>query len=114
MEREIDVYLLKEFDRWLERLRDREGRLHILARIDRLVLGNFGDVKRLKGGISELKMGGRGPGYRIYFVERKGVLIILLVGGDKGTQGRDIEKARDLVKDHDIEDLLGMSMRYGR
>jgi putative addiction module killer protein len=84
--------------RWLAGLRDRRARMRITARIRRLSLGNFGDVKPVGGGISEMRVD-YGPGYRVYFVQRGETLVILLAGGDKSTQGRDIARARELARE---------------
>lgn len=89
--RETDV-----FAAWFERLRDRQARARITARIRRLSLGNPGDVKPVGGGISEMRID-YGPGYRVYFVRRGEVVVILLCGGDKRTQRRDIERALELA-----------------
>jgi putative addiction module killer protein len=78
-------------------LRDRRARARIQARIDRLEVGNPGDVKPVGGGISEMRID-HGPGYRVYFVERGATLVILLAGGDKRTQSRDIATARQLAR----------------
>ncbi len=77
--------------------RDRRARARIQARIDRLVIGNPGDVKPVGSGISEMRID-YGPGYRVYFIERGTALVILLAGGDKRTQDRDIATARDLAR----------------
>lgn len=69
-------------------------RARIRRRLDRLELGNYGDYKSLTGGINELRLD-FGKGYRIYFAEQDGLIIILLCGGDKSTQKKDIQKARD-------------------
>ena len=79
-------------------MRDKEAYLCISKRLKRMERGNFGDHKSLGGGISELKIP-YGPGYRIYYTERNGMIIILLVGGDKSTQDKDIVKARQLAKE---------------
>jgi putative addiction module killer protein len=78
-------------------LRDREARARINIRIRRLSLGNPGDVRPVGGGVSELRID-YGPGYRVYFAQRGPMLIILLAGGDKRTQDRDIKKARELAR----------------
>ena len=91
-----EVRQTEHFARWLTGLRDRRARARILARIDRLALGNPGDVKPVGGGISEMRVD-HGPGYRVYFTARGATLVILLAGGDKGTQDRDIAVARDLA-----------------
>ena len=82
---------------WFNSLKDRAGRAHIQVRIDRLASGNPGQHRRLGGGISELKIN-VGPGYRVYYTERGSELIILLAGGDKSTQSRDINTAITLAR----------------
>ncbi len=77
---------------WLKRLRDLKAIARIQVRIDRLALGNPGDVKPVGEGISELRID-YGPGYRIYFSQRGSIFVILLCGGDKKTQDADIAKA---------------------
>jgi putative addiction module killer protein len=86
------------FDGWLSGLRDRRAKMRIAARLDRLVVGNSGDVKPVGGGISELRIN-YGPGYRVYYMTRGKVLIVLLCGGDKSTQDADIRQAKALA-DH--------------
>lgn len=85
------------FDRWFERLRDRKAAARVQARIDRAEAGNLGDCKPVGGGVSELRID-YGPGYRVYFVQRGVEVIILLAGGDKGSQAKDIEAAKALAK----------------
>ena len=82
---------------WINGLRDQLARARIQVRVDRLVHGNRGSHRALREGVSELKID-VGPGYRVYFTERDGELIILLAGGDKSTQRRDIERAIELAK----------------
>ena len=82
---------------WINGLRDRVARARIQVRVDRLVHGNPGSHRALREGVSELKID-VGPGYRVYFTERDGELIIVLAGGDKSTQRRDIERAIKLAK----------------
>ena len=82
---------------WINGLRDHVARARIQVRIDRLAHGNPGSHRALREGVSELKID-VGPGYRVYFTERDGELIILLAGGDKSTQRRDIERAIELAK----------------
>jgi putative addiction module killer protein len=79
-------------------LNDREARGRIDARIRRLSLGNLGDVKSVGEGVSELPID-YGPGYRVYFVKRGQTLVVLLAGGDKKTQDRDIKKALELARE---------------
>lgn len=86
--------------RRLDRLKDRRGRARILARIDRLGVGHFGDVKSLGSGVAELRID-HGPGYRVYFTRRGSMLVIPLCGGDKGTQTRDIAQAHALAEEID-------------
>ena len=85
-----------DFVNWFVNLRDRKARARILVRIRRLSLGNPGDVKPVGKGLLELRVD-YGPGYRVYFVQRGKTLIILLAGGDKGSQKRDIAKAQRLA-----------------
>ena len=91
-----EVRQTESFVRWLTGLRDRRARARIQARIDRLALGNPGDVKPVGSGLSEMRID-YGPGYRVYFVERGTAVVILLAGGDKRTQERDIAVARELA-----------------
>lgn len=84
------------FSDWFESLRDRKARAKIAARIVRIEAGNVGDVKSVGGGVSEAKID-FGPGYRLYFTRRGTALIMLLVGGDKGSQHRDIAAAKDMA-----------------
>jgi putative addiction module killer protein len=84
------------FSDWFASLRDRQAKARIAIWIQRLALGNPGDVKPVGKGVSELRIT-YGPGYRVYFVQRGGALVVLLCGGDKGTQGADIEKAKELA-----------------
>jgi putative addiction module killer protein len=86
------------FAQWMRGLRDHRIRARIAARIDRLALGNAGDVAPVGGGISELRIH-HGPGYRVYFATRGKTLIVLLCGGDKSTQAQDIKIARILAAD---------------
>ncbi len=92
------VELIKSttFDRWLADLRDKRAVARILARLDRLAVGNPGDVKPVGEGISEMRID-YGPGYRVYFLQRGLLLIVLLCGGDKSAQDRDIARAKALA-----------------
>lgn len=84
------------FDKWFNGLRDRNGKSVIAARINYVADGLVGNVKPLGGGLFEIKIG-FGPGYRVYFVEKGNVVIVLLAGGDKSSQSRDIDRARALI-----------------
>lgn len=81
------------FEVWMQSLRDKQTKARILARIDRLRLGNFGDCESLAGGVYELRIH-LGPGYRVYFGLHGDKVVLLLCGGDKSTQVRDIEAAK--------------------
>jgi putative addiction module killer protein len=94
----IEIRQTDEYLRWFEKLRDRQARARILARVRRLSLGNPGDVEPIGEGVSELRID-YGPGYRIYFKQFGNVIAVLLAGGDKRTQKRDIEKAKTLARD---------------
>ena len=85
------------FVKWLGSLKDRHAKARVLARIDRLEMGYFGDVRPVGEGVSELRIF-YGPGYRVYFIQRQSVLVILLSGGDKQTQQMDIAKAKKIAK----------------
>ena len=86
-----------EFRSWIDVLKDRTGRAQILVRIDRLAHGNPGKHRNLSGGISELKID-FGPGYRVYYTQRGSRLLLLLAGGDKSSQFKDIALAARLAK----------------
>jgi putative addiction module killer protein len=94
----IEVRQTAEFSNWLSSLRDLTGRAIIARRIARIADGNLGDVKPVGEGVSELRVN-TGPGYRVYLATRGRVLIVLLCGGDKGSQTRDIAKAKSLAKE---------------
>ncbi len=93
----IEVRQTEEYAEWFSSLRDAQARARIDIRIRRLSLGNPGDVKPVGGGVSELRID-YGPGYRVYYVQHGQTLVILLVGGDKRTQDRDIEIALELAR----------------
>jgi putative addiction module killer protein len=92
----IKLLRSEEFDRWLRKLRDERAVARIQARLLRLSLGNAGDVKPVGEGISEMRID-YGAGYRIYFKRRGQELILLLVGGDKSSQGADIKLAKTIA-----------------
>jgi putative addiction module killer protein len=93
----IEVRETETFSRWFAGLRDDRARARIDARLRRLSLGNHGDVKPVGGGVSEMRID-YGPGYRVYFAARGTTLVILLAGGDKRTQNRDIATAQELAQ----------------
>lgn len=86
-----------KFRSWLKKLKDGTGRARITSRINRLIEGLPGDVAPVGHGISELRIH-YGPGYRVYFYQQGDVLVILLCGGDKGSQSRDIETAHQIMQ----------------
>ena len=93
----IDLVKTETFDKWFRGLRDARAKVRIDARIERLANGNPGDARPVGSGVSELRID-YGPGYRVYFVQRGSVLIVLLCGGDKASQRRDIAKAIGLAE----------------
>ena len=94
----IEIRQTDVFATWFAGLKDREARARITARIRRLSLGNPGDVKPVGHGISEMRID-YGPGYRVYFVRRGDIVVVLLCGGDKSTQGADVEEAKALARE---------------
>ena len=86
-----------EFDEWLRGLKDIQAKARIFSRLDRAAAGNFGDCEPVGDGISEMRIH-HGPGYRIYFTRRGEVVYLLLIGGDKSTQVRDIASAKTILK----------------
>jgi len=94
----IEVRQSAVFRDWVARLKDLRARTRIAVRIDRLAEGNPGDVKSVGDGVSELRID-YGPGYRLYFTRRGSLLIVLLCGGDKSSQDRDIRAAKALAKE---------------
>ena len=94
----LEIRKTANFAKWIDGLRDIRARARVLARIERLAAGNPGDVKPVGEGVSEMRID-YGPGYRVYFKKRDRLLIILLVGGDKRTQSRDIKTALRLARD---------------
>lgn len=92
----VEVVRTDEFASWLEKLKDLSGKGRIIRRLDRLAQGNPGDVRPIGKGLSELRIN-VGPGYRVYYLQDGDILILLLCGGDKSTQQKDIEKAHELA-----------------
>lgn len=86
-----------EFDAWLSSLKDKIGRARILHRIRSAEHGNFGDCEPVGEGVSEMRVHA-GPGYRVYYTRRAAVVYLLLVGGDKSTQKRDIKRAIEMAQ----------------
>ena len=91
----VEIRTTAIFDRWLGKLRDRTGQAIIAHRVRRLSAGNLGDAKPVAKGVSELRIH-FGPGYRVYLTQRGTQIIVLLCGGDKGSQKRDIARAVEL------------------
>jgi len=92
----VDIIKSATFDRWLRKLRDPRARARIEMRIRRLDLGNPGDVEPIGSGLSEMRID-YGPGYRVYYMQQRSVLVVLLCGGDKSTQKNDIKKAKEIA-----------------
>jgi len=92
----LEVRRTEAFSEWLLKLKDGQARARIVARIDRLIDGLFGDARPVGEGVGELRID-YGPGYRVYFVQRGKTLVILLCGGDKRTQDRDIKTAKAMA-----------------
>ena len=93
----VEIRETETFARWLDDLRDIRARARIMVRIERLAQGNPGDVRAVGEGVSELRIH-YGPGYRVYYKQQGRQLIILLAGGDKRTQSKDIQKALYLAR----------------
>jgi putative addiction module killer protein len=94
----IQIQQTETYAKWFAGVRDRVARARIDIRIRRLSLGSAGDAKPVGDGVSELRVD-HGPGYRVYFIQRGEVVIVLLSGGDKSTQDKDIRNAKALAKD---------------
>ncbi|MBK8750883.1 MAG: type II toxin-antitoxin system RelE/ParE family toxin [Candidatus Competibacteraceae bacterium] len=95
------MYTLQQtetFAQWLAALRDVHAKARIAMRLDRVRAGNLGDAKPVGEGVSELRVD-VGPGYRLYFTQRSGRVILLLAGGDKSTQARDIQRAQAIARE---------------
>jgi putative addiction module killer protein len=94
----FEVERTSEYEAWYRSILDRVVRGRITMRIERVQLGNFGDAKSLGDGVHELRLT-FGPGYRIYFMQRRERIILLLCGGDKGSQARDIARAKRMASE---------------
>ncbi len=93
----IEIRSTEQYSKWYRKLRDRQAQSRILIRLRRLSLGNFGDAAPVGEGVSELRIH-YGPGYRVYFVRRGGRIVILLGGGEKSTQDKDIAAAKAVAQ----------------
>ncbi|MFY9817308.1 MAG: type II toxin-antitoxin system RelE/ParE family toxin [Pseudolabrys sp.] len=93
----IEVRQTGEFSQWLHRLKDDKAAARILVRIRRAELGNLGDCRSVGGGVMEMRVD-YGPGYRVYFARQGDSIVVLLCGGDKRTQQRDIKRAKELME----------------
>ncbi len=93
----VEMRRTSVFDKWLRKLRDAQAKARVLVRIQRLALGNPGDVKPVGGGVSEMRIDS-GSGYRVYYTQHGSEVIVLLVGGDKSSQESDIAQAIELAK----------------
>ena len=92
---EYEIHMTEKFQKWLKSLRDRQAVKAIALRLTRAETGNFGDVKPVGGGVNEMRIF-IGKGYRVYFTIRAKKIILLLCGGDKSSQSRDIETAQNM------------------
>ena len=95
----ITIDYTPKFIKWYDGLKDRSGRANIASRLDRMAYGHEGDVKSVGHGVYELRIH-ISPGYRLYFCRRGDTIIVLLCGGDKSTQTRDIKTAIEMAKDY--------------
>ena len=101
----VDVFTIRqtqEFQDWLDALKDVRAQVRIAARLRLAEAGNLGDWKPVGGEISEMRVA-FGPGYRLYFTRRQTILIVMLAGGDKATQARDIRRAQRILKQLELE-----------
>ena len=96
------VLQTEEFQTWLDALKDTRAQVRIVARIRAAEAGNLGDWKTVGGEVSEMRVD-TGPGYRLYFTRRGSVLIIMLAGGNKSTQSRDIKRAQKMLTQREID-----------
>ena len=97
----IEVRTTTKFTEWFKSLKDRRAKARIQARIDRVEMGHFGDVAPIGEGVSELRIF-YGPVYRVYFVQKDAVVVILLSGGDKSSQKADIAKAKEIARQLEV------------
>jgi len=92
-----EIERTEAFDKWLKKLRDRKAVLAIAKRLDRAIVGNFGDIAPVGEGVSEMRIF-VGPGYRLYYTIRQNTIILMLCGGDKSPQEQDIKKAKKMAE----------------
>ena len=101
MNSELEILQTDEFIKWMKRLRDADARARINVRIRRISLtGNFGDTKPVGDGVYELRID-YGPGYRVYYSQHRSEVVLLLIGGDKSSQQKDIDKAKRLNAEYE-------------
>ncbi|MBA5688048.1 type II toxin-antitoxin system RelE/ParE family toxin [Rugamonas apoptosis] len=98
----FSVLQTQEFQDWLDGLKDIKAQLRIVARLRLAEAGNLGDWRPVGGAVSELRVA-FGPGYRLYFTKRQNILIVMLAGGDKSTQARDIKRAQKILQQLELE-----------
>lgn len=94
----IEVRRTNVYDKWIKELRDLDARSRVNVRVRRLSLGNPGDVRPVGEGVSEMRIN-YGPGYRVYYVQRGDMFVLLLCGGDKASQSSDIERAKQMARE---------------
>ena len=94
----LRVLQTEAFRRWLDNLQDTRAVVSVTRRLERVQRGNLGDVRSVGSGVSEMRIS-YGPGYRLYFVRRGADIVVLLCGGDKGSQDRDVQRAKRLAKE---------------
>ena len=94
----LRVLQTEAFRRWLDKLQDARAAASITRRLERVERGNLGDTRSVGNGVSEMRIS-YGPGYRLYFVRRGADIVVLLCGGDKGSQDRDVQRAKRLAKE---------------
>ncbi|KRR21180.1 addiction module antitoxin RelB [Bradyrhizobium lablabi] len=92
----FEVLTTDEFDKWLSKLADERAKIKIVSRVARLRFGNAGDVKPVGEGVSEMRIH-HGPGYRVYYKQTNKTIIVMLCGGDKSTQEKDVRRAKEMA-----------------
>ncbi len=98
----LQVRLTSEFEAWLDGLKDRKAQVRIAARLRQAEAGNLGDWKAIGGRLAEMRVD-FGPGYRLYFTRRANVVIVVLAGGDKSSQERDIRRAQRILEELELQ-----------